>query len=185
MAKPKKKGQPLYPRYEARDTEYGTPQERLASGVAQVGGVDALLSLMDYMQSGSPAPMFQMEDVDTRRAGTGRVYRDEDSKAMFVQSAGEDGGYSSRGRRLTSADVGDITGYSGEVSPSDRRVLNSLLQNEDVLRYFMDIYGEGSEDYERVKTYSQRGSNAGSSYGTNRSVGRIDPSCKGGQCWQN
>lgn len=184
MAKPKKK-QPLYTRYEAGDTEYGTPQERLAGGVAQVSDVGALLSLMDYMQSGSPTPMFQMEDIDTRRAGTGRVYRDEGSNTMFVQSDTEGGGYTNRGRRLTYADIGDITGYSGEVSPSDRRVLNSLLQNEDVLRYFMDIYGEGSGDYERVKTYSQRGSNAGSSYGTNRSVGRIDPSCKGGQCWQN
>lgn len=185
MAKPKKKGQPLYSRYESGDTEYGTPQERLAGGVAQVGGVDALLSLMDYMQSGSSAPMFQIEDVDTRRSGTGRVYRDEDSKTMFVQSAGEEGGYTDRGRRLSYADVGDVTGYSGEVSPSDRKTLNLLLQNEDVLRYFMDIYGDVSDDYEKVRTYSQRGSNKGDSYGTNRSVGRIDPSCKGNQCWQN
>lgn len=184
MPKPKKK-QPLYTRYESRDTEYGTPQERLASGVSQVGGVGALLSLMDYMSSGSPAPMFQMEDKDTRKAGTGRVYRDEGSKTMFVQTAQEGGGYADRGRKLTSADVGDITGYSGDVSPSDRRVLNSLLQNEDVIRYFMDIYGEGSSDYEKVRTYSQRGSDKDSAYGTNRGVGRVDPSCKGGQCWQD
>lgn len=175
--KPKKR-QPLN-RYERSHPEYGTAEQRLASGVAQEGDVGALLTLMEYM---APKPGASIYDTPAPRA---RAYQGE-GDAIFIQRPGEEEGeYLDRGRRLTSEDLQYVTGYSGEALPRDRKLINSMLQNPDILRYFMDIYGEGSEDFEKVKTYRQRGGGGSDSYGTGRSVGKPDASCMGGQCWQN
>ena len=173
--KPKKR-QPLN-KYERSHPEYGTAEQRLASGVAQEGDVGALLTLMEYMAPKSGASIYDSP------APQARVYQG-DSDVMFIQRPGEDGEYSDRGRRLTTEDLQYVTGHSGDVLPKDRKLLNSMLQNPDILRYFMDVYGEGSDDFERVKTYRQRGG-GGDSYGSGRSVGKPDASCMGGQCWQN
>lgn len=167
-------------KYESSHPEYGTAEQRLSSAVAQEGDVGALLTLMEYMSPKSGASIYDSPGPQAR------AYQG-DSDVMFIQRAGEEeeGQYSDRGRRLTTQDIESVTGYSGDVQPKHRKLMNSMLQNPDILRYFMDVYSEGSDDFAKVRTYRQRGGSSASSYGTGRGVSKPDASCMGGQCWQN
>lgn len=174
MPTPKRKnGQPMR-RYASIDPEYGTAEQRLASGVVQEGGVGALLSLMEYIQPKTGASIY-----DTASSPQARAFRSE-GDAIMIQRPGEDGEYLDRGRRLTTQDLEYVTGFADEVASKDRKTLNALLQNPDVLRYFMDIYNEAGE-YDKAKTYKARKPIEGRLGGG--TTGRPDPSCKGGGCW--
>lgn len=161
-------------KYEAMHPEYGTAEQRLTSGVAQEGDINALLTLMNYMQPRSGASIY---DTPLPQA---RAYTSNGN--IFVQRPSEAGGYTDRGVRLASGNIGYVPGLGGDVSSSDARIMNSLLQNPDVIRYFMDIYGSEAKEYPRVRRYNSRPDRSRSEQPKGR---RIDPSCQGPQCWQN
>jgi len=174
MARPKK-NQTLR-KYASSDLDYGTAEQRLSSGVAQEGGVGALLSLLEY--TGGPSN----RSIYDTPAPQARAYKG-DSDVLFIQRPGPDG-YTDRGKKLTSYDIESVTGYTGDISSSDKKLINSMLQNPDILRYFMDIYGEGSESYPKVRRVNSRPPNDhGRNPGYNKR--KIHDSCKGSlNCYQ-
>ena len=158
-------------KYEAVHPEYGTAEQRLASGISQEGDVNALLTLMNYMQ-----PRYGASIYDTPSPQS-RAYMVDNN--IFVQRPSDSGGYTDRGFKLQSGNVGAVTGYAGDVAPSDRRMLNSLLQNPDVVRYFMDIYGEGSKSYPRVRRVNSRPVNDPAGMPDIQRKRKVHDSCKG------
>lgn len=174
MARPNKK-QPLN-KYQPVDPEYGTAEQRLASAIAQEGGVDALLSLMNYMQPKSGSSIY-----DTPSSGA-RAYMVDDS--IFVQRPGESGGYTDRGFKISSGNIGAVPGLGGEVSPSERKIINSMLQNQDVIRYFMDIYGSEAKGYPKVRRYNSKPPNDPERLDIQKRR-KVHDSCKGSlNCYQ-
>lgn len=157
-------------KYEAMHPEYGTAEQRLASAVAQEGDINALLTLMNYMQPRSGSSIYDSP------APQARAYMVDDS--IFVQRPGERGGYTDRGFKLSSSNIGSVPGFGGEVSPSERKIMNSLLQNPDVVRYFMDIYGSEAKGYPKVRRYNSKPPNDPERFDIQKRR-KVHDSCKG------
>lgn len=167
MVPKKKKPLTSKDRFAYDDPEYGTAQQRLADAITMGGtknDVNRLLTVMNYMGHNQASPL-EVEmaqnyspnfydnspapNMDTRPFSVGRVFQESPGSMIRVQAPSDDPRYDyiNEGGPLRAQQIGAITGYEGSVGSRDAKILNELLQNQDFVRFFTDIYGASDSDY--------------------------------------